>query len=78
VHRYNIKVDTLEWLAASSVWCSARDDLVGLRDGADLAFIRLWRIPGGDVDAVEGFPAIWVIIWGGSYEVVDDVRSNMA
>jgi hypothetical protein len=49
-----------------------------LRNSADFVFIRLWRVLGGDINAVKGLSACWIIVRRGSNQVVDDARFDVA
>jgi hypothetical protein len=51
---------------------------MSLCDGADLALVRLWCIPGSDIDAVEGLPAFGAVVWGWSDQVIDGSWTYMA
>jgi hypothetical protein len=74
VHRDDIKVDALEGLIAPRIWSAARDDLVGLRNYAYLAFAGRWCISGSEVNAVERFSALRIVGGGRADQVVNHSR----
>ena len=51
---------------------------MGLRNGADFALVGRWRIPGGDVDAIECLSALGIVVGGRTDQVVDHGRADVS